>query len=199
MLSGAAKPDLTPSGNLVSFLISAERHDDVAKGVTPMADKSTFTPDEWKVLLESVIAVGVAISAAEPSGLWGLLKESFASGTSLAIAQTDPTASTLIKAIVGDFNSTDGSAARDAPKNKLAGNMPDQVKDKCIETLREAAAIVNAKAPGDSAFYKVWLQQISQHVAEAAKEGGFLGIGGVPVSEAEKVTLNEIMTALKAA
>jgi hypothetical protein len=26
----------------------------------------------------------------------------------------------------------------------------------------------------------------SQHVAEAAKEGGFLGIGGVAVSEAEK-------------
>jgi len=30
-----------------------------------------------------------------------------------------------------------------------------------------------------------WLRQISQHVAEAASEGGFLGMGGVPVSEAE--------------
>ena len=164
-----------------------------------MADKASFTPDEWKVLLESVMAAGIAISAAEPSGLWGLLKESFAGGAKLAKSKTDPTANALIKAIVGDFNTTDGSAARDALKSKLAGNKPDQAKDKCIETLREAAAIVDAKAPNDSASYKVWLQQISQHVAEAAKEGGFLGIGGVPVTDAEKATLNEITNALKAA
>ena len=37
-----------------------------------MADKSSFTPDEWKVLLQSMIAAGIAVTAAEPSGLWGL-------------------------------------------------------------------------------------------------------------------------------
>lgn len=42
-----------------------------------MADKSNFTPDEWKVLLQGVMAAGIAITAAEPSGLWGLLKEGF--------------------------------------------------------------------------------------------------------------------------
>ena len=46
-----------------------------------MPDKSNFTPDEWKLLLESVMTAGIAISAAEPSGLWGLLKESFARAT----------------------------------------------------------------------------------------------------------------------
>ena len=40
-----------------------------------MADKSDFTPDEWRLLLESVMMAGIAVSAAEPSGLWGLLKE----------------------------------------------------------------------------------------------------------------------------
>jgi hypothetical protein len=33
--------------------------------------------------------------------------------------------------------------------------------------------------------------------SEAAKEGGFLGIGGVRVSEAEKATLTEIASALE--
>ena len=47
--------------------------------------------------------------------------------------------------------------------------------------------------------FKSWLRQVSQHVAEAAKEGGFLGIGGVAVSEAEKATLTEISSALKLA
>jgi hypothetical protein len=40
---------------------------------------------------------------------------------------------------------------------------------------------------------------ISQHVAEAAKEGGFLGTGGVAVSQAEKAMLAEISNALKLA
>jgi hypothetical protein len=164
-----------------------------------MTDKSNFAPDEWKVLLESVMAAGIAVTAAEPSGLWGLLKESFAGGTVLARAKSDPGTNALIKAVVDDFNTAEGSAARDALKNKFRDSKPAQIKDRCIETLREAAAIVDAKAPADAAAYKSWLQQISQHVAEASNEGGFLGIGGVPVSEAEKATLTEISSALKAA
>ena len=38
---------------------------------------------------------------------------------------------------------------------------------------------------------------IAQRVAEAAKEGSFLGFGGVQVSDAEKATLAEISGALK--
>ena len=41
-----------------------------------------------------------------------------------------------------------------------------------------------------------WLRDISQKVAEAAKEGGFLGIGGERVSPAEQATLEEIDEAL---
>ena len=164
-----------------------------------MTNKSNFTPDEWKVLLESVMACGIAITAAEPSGLWGLLKESFAGGTALAKAKTDPGTNALIKAVVDDFNTADGSAARDALKNKFKGSKPAEIKNKCIETLRQVAAIVDAKAPGDAAAYKGWLQQISQHVAEAANEGGGLFGGGVPISESEKATLTEISSALKSA
>ena len=164
-----------------------------------MTGKSNFTPDEWKVLLQSVMAAGIAITAVEPSGLWGLLKESFAGGTELAKAKTDPGTNALIKAVVDDFSTAEGSAARDALKAKFKDSKPAQIKNKCIEVLRETAAIVDAKAPSDSAAYKRWLQQISQHVAEAANEGGFLGAGGVPISEAEKATLTGISTALKAA
>lgn len=56
-----------------------------------MTDKSNFTSDEWKVLLESVTMAGIAITASEPSGLWGLLKESFAEGGELVKAKMDPT------------------------------------------------------------------------------------------------------------
>ena len=163
-----------------------------------MADKSNFTPDEWKLLLESVMAASIAITAAEPSGLWGLLKESFAGGTELAKAKMDPSADALVKAVVGDFGSSEGrSITRDGLKDKLKGSKPTELKDRCVEILRQAGAVVDAKAPGDAAAFKGWLRQISQHVAEAATEGGFLGFGGVAVSDAEKATLTEISGALK--
>jgi len=110
-----------------------------------MTNKSNFTPDEWKVLLESTMAAGIAVTAADPSGLWGLLKESFAGGTELAKAKTNPGANALIKAVVDDFNTTEGSAARDALKSKLKNIKPDQIKDKCIETLGQAATIVDCQ------------------------------------------------------
>jgi hypothetical protein len=165
-----------------------------------MTDKSTYTPDEWKTLLESVTMAGIAVSAAEPSGLWGLLKESFAGGSALATASTDPNANPLVKAVVADFQTSEGrSKARDGLNEKLKGIKPAEVKTTCIETLRQAAALVDAKAPGDAAAFKGWLRQISQHVAEASSEGGFFGIGGEQVSQAEKATLSEISSALKLA
>ena len=48
-------------------------------------------------------ANSIAITAAEPGGLWGLLKESFAGGTELAKAKMNPGTDALIKAVVEDF------------------------------------------------------------------------------------------------
>ena len=165
-----------------------------------MVDKSNFTPDEWKLLLESVMMAGIAVTAADPSGLWGLLKEGFASSSELMKAKMDSGANPLIKAVVSDFDTSQGrSTARDGLKEKLRGLKPAEITAKCIETLRQAGAALDAKAPGDAAAFKGWLRQISQHVAEAAPEGGFLGIGGVLVSDAEKATLSQISSALKLA
>ena len=163
-----------------------------------MPDKSNFTPDEWKLLLESVMMASIAITAAEPHGLWELLQESFAGGAELAKAKMDPGADAIIKAVVADFGTSEGrSIARDGLKEKFTGSKPPEIKAKCIDTLRQVAQVVDTKAPGDAIAFKTWLRQISQHVAEAAKEGGFLGIGGVAVSDAEKATLAEISEALK--
>jgi len=65
-----------------------------------------------------------------------------------------------------------------------------------LQTLREVAAILDSKAAGDAADFKAWLREISQQVAEASKEGGVLGIGGVRISENEKATLSDIARAL---
>jgi hypothetical protein len=61
------------------------------------------------------------------------------------------------------------------------------------------AALLDGKAPEDAAAFKAWLEDLARRVAEAAKEGGFLGFGGVQVSAAEQATLTEISAALRTA
>src|SRR6201999_2097499 len=147
-----------------------------------MTDKSNFTKDEWALLLRGPMNAGMAITAAEPSGLFGLLKESFAGGTALVQAATAPNANPLVKAVVTDFQTSDGrAAAHDGLKAELANAKPAEIKTKTIDSLRQVATVLAAKAPGDADAFKGWLRQISQKTAEAASEGGGLFGGGVQV------------------
>lgn len=162
-----------------------------------MAGKTDFTAEEWKTLLESVMMAALAVTAADPSGLWGTLKESMATAKAVIGAKHDASATELIKALAGEFETGEGrAAARDGLRTQLSGKTPAEIVSKSLEILKQAAALVSAKSPGDAPAYKAWLQHISQSVAEAASEGGFLGFGGVQVSDAEKATLAQIAASL---
>jgi hypothetical protein len=162
-----------------------------------MANKNSFTPDEWTKVLQSVMMTGIAVSAAEPSGLWGTLKESMASARSLLESKRDAGSNELIQAIVADFETPEGrDTAREGLAAKFKGSKPAEIKQKAIDSVREVAALIEAKAPSDAIGFKSWLRRTSETVADASKEGGFLGFGGVKVSDAEKATLAEISGAL---
>ncbi len=162
-----------------------------------MSNKQNFTPEEWSKIVQSVVLSGMAVTAADPSGLIGLLQESFASGSALLKAKTDPGASELIKAVVAEFETSDGRGkVQEAIKARLAGAKAGDVSQRSVEALREASSILDSKAPQDSAAFKQWLRTISSKVADAASEGGVLGFGGQKVSDAEKATLGEIAKAL---
>ncbi len=164
-----------------------------------MADKSNFTADEWKKVLESPLLAGFAVSAGDPSGFIGTLQEGLASAKALAAAKADPGADSLIKAVVEDLLTPEGrAAARDGVKNIVHGAKLEEIKDRALDELRRTAAILDAKAPNDAKAFKNWLNHIADLVAEAGTEGGFLGFGGVKVTDAERATLAEISTALGA-
>ena len=160
-----------------------------------MAIKANFTPEEWGRLLASPLVAGMAITAADPSGLWGLLKEGLSGLRSIVEARQN--ANSLVKAIADDIATEEGaSAARAAVNAHVAGEQPTQLKDAALAELRAVSKILDAKAPEDAAVLKRWLQDVAQKAAEAGTEGGFFGFGGVAVSDAEKATLAEISAAL---
>ena len=162
-----------------------------------MATKQSFTSEEWTKILASPMLAGMAVSAAEPSGLWGALKEAIASGSALAAAKSEANSNGLIKAVIADFETSEGrSSIKDALRKMFANAKPADVVQGSISTLEEVSRLLDRKALKDAAPFKAWLRGISQDVAEASKEGGFFGFGGVQVSDAEKATLADINRAL---
>jgi len=162
-----------------------------------MATKSDFTPDEWKMILGSPMLAGMAVTLADPSGLFGLLKEGMASGRALLEARSAPGANGLVKELVADMETSEGRAtARDAMKAELTGKSPDEIKSQLLSVLGQVGKILDAKAPQDSAAFKGWLKHVAEQVAEASSEGGFLGFGGVKVSDAEKASIADVAKAL---
>ena len=160
-----------------------------------MADKTTFTAEEWSRLLSSPMVAGMAITAADPSGVWGLLKEGMAGGWALLEARQN--VNPLVRAVADDFATSEGrSAAKAALQARFSGTTFTELKNTALSELKKVGSVLDAKAPEDSVAFKTWLQAVATKAADAGTEGGFLGFGGVAVSEAEKATLTEIAAAL---
>src|SRR5262249_61388786 len=91
------------------------------------------------------------------------------------------TTNPLIAAVVADVKAGNRPAMpADRPKDLV------QVKAQALSRCREAAVLLGRKAPGEADGFKRWMLATAQRAAEAAKEGGILGIGGGAVGGAEQ-------------
>lgn len=162
-----------------------------------MAKKEDFTPEEWNKLLQSVVLTGMAVSAADPNGLWGTIKEAAAGRAAIAASKRDANINELIKAVIADFEAPKSrQAILESLHRCVAGCQPAEVVQRSLETLREVSVILDTKAPQNANAFKDWLRVVGQKVAEASKEGSIAGFGGVKISDAETATLADISKAL---
>lgn len=162
-----------------------------------MALKDQFSQDEWNAILQSPVLAGLAVTAADPGGLWGALKEGFAVTRSMAEAKSNTGSSPLLGEMMSAFDAADTRrAVQDGVKQLLTGKKPAEATEAAVARLREIGAFVMAKAPDHASAYKEFVRATAQKVAEASTEGGFMGFGGEKVSAAERKTLADIEKAL---
>jgi hypothetical protein len=160
-----------------------------------MAVKDAFTTEEWARVVAAPMLAGIAVTAAEPGGLWGAVKESIAVAGGVREGKGD--ADPLVAAIAAAYETPEGrEAARGALKAQAAGKAPAAVVEAAVAELAAVSGLVAAKAPEAAPGFRAWLKAIAARVAEAGAEGGFLGFGGEKVSAAETATLERIATAL---
>jgi hypothetical protein len=150
-----------------------------------MTRKADFNAEEWSTVGEGPLYAGMRVIAADRGGT---LRESLALGRAYQEARAGHGEDELLDELVKSPPSIDPDRVREAGGNIAAV---------ASERLRAAMGILEAKAtPEEIDAYKRFVMTVAQAVASAHKEGGFLGIGGKQISDAENQALDEISTAL---
>jgi hypothetical protein len=156
-----------------------------------MATRADFSPEEWATIYQSPGMAGMVVMLAGKSGPFQAAKEMLAVGR--ALANQKESSNGIISAIVGAATANERPAESAQQPQTL-----EEARAHALDHLRQTAAIVDAKAPADAAEFKSWLVDVGQKVAEAAKEGGFLGFGGTQVTDEERAAVSELTSALGA-
>ena len=150
-----------------------------------MTRKADFNAEEWSTVVEAPLYAGMRVISADRGGT---LRETLALGRVYREAREGHGDSELLDELIKSPPSIDPDRVR-AAGGDVAGL--------AAERLRAAMAILEAKAtPEEIDAYKRFVMTVAQAAASAHKEGGFLGIGGKQVSDAENRALDEISTAL---
>jgi len=158
-----------------------------------MAKQDAFTTEEWTLLRLAPSMVAGGTAAADPSGLFSSIKESFAGAKGVAAALQAHGGLELFAALAAD-RSIPGMPD---PKSMLGEGTREQqmlnLENAVLERVGAAATLVAAKAsPAEAQAYKQMLVDVAQQAADASKEGGFLGFGGVRVSDKEKAFIAKV-------
>ena len=162
-----------------------------------MTTKSDFTDEEWTRLTRAPFVAGMAISMADPGGPIEIAKESVA----MLRAATAPTSrEQLITEIALDVQTESQQRQNPLKGYKPTKDAPGDLADQVLTELTEVRDLVAEKAtPAETAAFGLWLVDVAQAAADAAKEGGFLGIGAVRVSDREQTMLDRLREVMSAA
>jgi hypothetical protein len=150
-----------------------------------MSTKADFNAEEWSTVVDGPLYAGLRVIAASRGGT---LRETMAMGRVYQEARARHGESELLDELIKSPPSLDAESLREVQGN---------IGELAAQRLRQAVGLLDAKAtPAETDSYKKFVMTVAQAAAGAHKEGGFLGIGGTEISDAENRALDEISVAL---
>ena len=161
-----------------------------------MAKQDAFTSEEWALLRLAPSLVSGGTAAADPSGIFSSIREAAAGAGAMADSFKAGSALELLSSMAAD-KSIPGMPD---PKSLLGEGSREQqmanFKSAVLDRVKQAVALVGQKAsPAEADAYKAMIVGVAEKAAGASKEGGFLGFGGVRVSDKEQAFINEVKKA----
>lgn len=157
------------------------------------ARPTEFSPDEWRTLLDLPGAVVIAATSAEADGMRRTVDEGLAG--SRAVEAGRHSDSPLVRRIATQLHD---EAPDGAQPSAVEFNDRAQGTAEVLAAGRRAYHVLRKAAPADARAYREWVTAIAERVCAAARSGGFLGLGGVQVSDSERRFLTDLAAELGA-
>lgn len=155
-----------------------------------MSNKQDYTSSEWAMLIRALLETAGTMMAASPGGIVG---ETVATYQALNEIAAIHKGIDLVESLVTSMAnlSAEERTALQSEEQGIRGY--EGVKHSYLALLRQVRFIVAEKAtPDESTAFKQSVLYIAERVANASKEGGFLGIGGTRYTENEQALVKEI-------
>lgn len=150
-----------------------------------MTSKADFNAVDWSIVVDGPLYAGLRVIAADRGGT---LRESMAISRVYQEARARHGTSQLLDELITSPPTIDMARLQQAGA---------EIASITTAHLRRAMSILEATAtPEEVDAYKTFVMTVAQEVAAAHREGGFLGLGGTAVSDAENQALDEISIAL---
>lgn len=167
-----------------------------------MTERSDYTDAEWATLVGAPVAVIAAVIGASPSNPVGIAQEVGAAVKAFEQAaetrRDNPLIAALLLTLRDRFAAFTGKAPEDAAAEQVDVFALGSDRERALGEIRAATALLAERAtPELGAEVRAWLNELAVAVAGAAREGGFLGIGGEPVNAPERAALDAIAAALE--
>jgi len=167
-----------------------------------MTVQEQFTPEEWQDVVAGPVDAGMMIAFVHPQGPAGLAHEMKAihDATVTGVINSPSELVREVGAVLARQKGEGGEA--DQMKASAQRAKEDSGRDPqafYLGRVTRAADLVTQKASADAPAYKQWLVECAEKTAQAAKEGGFFGMGGQHVTPRETAAIDRLRSALDAA
>jgi hypothetical protein len=153
-----------------------------------MATDKDFTPSDWQKVEAAPFMAGLAVAYSDLSNKVAIADEASATGNAIKAASSS--SSEIVRTIATRF------AAGQRPTLPSIPNAPAEAQNALVEGCTTAVALVKSKAPGEADTFAAFLLDCANATANAAREGGFIGVGFKKVSEGEQLALANLALAL---
>lgn len=157
-----------------------------------MANKDNFSADVWAKVSSLPMNVVIAAATAETDGRDVSNREVLAGMSQLALAEKTHANNELIQAVLADLKvqEAEGKVEHDVEMTaEEARAFTQQTLSDCGEAVMAISKIAGEE---EAAEFAGWIHDIAEQTVEAAKSGGFLGIGGDEVSQSERSFITQL-------
>ncbi|CAN5781574.1 hypothetical protein BH23CHL5_BH23CHL5_26640 [soil metagenome] len=173
-----------------------------------MTALTDFAPEDLAILNRTPTAVAMAAAYAEQNGAVTLMRElraGLSAAREAAFAFPD---NEVVQALAATMQDVDSDEPREPESLPVGGDTaaedvveernPALAQETAIELAGQSMAIMQQTATLEEVVeFKHWLYAIANQVTLASKSGGFLGIGGTQVADAERQFLARLHEAME--